>query len=96
MRRVVLAIGVLFAIAIGVACGSVGLKAAGEGCTTSSECETGLVCDLGADPHVCAEMGHAPAVVDAPPEVDAPPVDAPAVDAPPVDAPPVDAAIDAI
>ena len=90
MRRVVLAIVVPVAIAIGVACGSVGLKKAGESCKTSSECDDGLVCDLGADPHVCAGMGTPPP----PPGVDAPPADTPGVDAPPVDAP-VDAAIDA-
>ena len=87
----VLAIVVPVAIAIGVACGGgTGLKQAGDTCSASSECDEGLVCDLGADPHVCAGMGTPPP----PPEVDAPPAGDGGVDAPPVDAA-VDAAIDA-
>jgi len=91
MRRLVVTIAVLVVIA----CSSDAPKQSGEACSASSECDVGLVCDLGVDPHVCAGMGTPPP----PPGVDAPPAgDGPAIDATPdagVDAA-IDAAIDAI
>lgn len=67
-------------------CGSSALKRAGESCTASSECDNGLLCDLGAQPPVCADKGSIDAAVPMPDGSDAP-VDA-APDAPPIDAPP--------
>jgi hypothetical protein len=74
-------------------CGSSALKRAGESCTASSECDNGLLCDLGQTPAVCADKGSIDAAVDMPDGSDAP-IDA-AVDAPPIDAPPIDAPPDA-
>ena len=82
-------------------CGSSALKRAGETCTASSECDNGLLCDLGAQPAVCADKGSVDAAEPMPDGSDTPidaAPDAPAVidaapDAPP-DAPP-DAAPDA-
>ena len=77
-----------------VGCGDRPVKAEGEACFASSECDTGLVCDLAADPAVCRSMGSGPGpqpdggpVVDAAPgQPDAAPViiDAAVFDAPPV------------
>ena len=39
------------------ACSSDERRAAGEECFASSECGAGLICDLTADPPVCAGMG---------------------------------------
>ncbi len=41
-------------------CGDRPVKSEGEGCFASSECATGLVCDLAADPAVCRSMGSGP------------------------------------
>jgi hypothetical protein len=92
-------------------CGDKTLKAAGDECFASSECATGLTCDFGQDPPVCAgqqttDPDGAPEpdarVTDAAPLPDgALPIDAPPepIDAPPepIDAPPepIDAAPDA-
>jgi hypothetical protein len=86
-------------------CGSSALKRAGESCTASSECDNGLLCDLGAQQPVCADKGSIDAAVPMP-DADAgsdtpidaapdapPPIDA-APDAPP-DAAPIDAPADA-
>jgi hypothetical protein len=43
-----------------VACGGRPVKSEGEECYASSECDTGLVCDLAADPAVCKSMGSGP------------------------------------
>lgn len=77
-------------------CGDRPVKSEGEECFASSECDTGLVCDLAVDPAVCRAMGSGPGpqpdagvgpVVDAAPgQPDgAPPVvfDAAVFDAPP-------------
>ena len=56
----------LFAAAAG--CGEGSLRSVGEECNASSQCAPGLVCDMGMDPHVCAQMGTPPP----PPEPDAP------------------------
>lgn len=42
------------------ACGDRPVKLEGEECFASSECDTGLVCDLAADPAVCKQMGSGP------------------------------------
>jgi hypothetical protein len=41
-------------------CGERPVKSDGEECFASSECGTGLVCDLAADPAVCRPMGSGP------------------------------------
>lgn len=41
-------------VVAGAGCGDRVLKAAGEGCTASSECAAGLLCDFGQSPPVCA------------------------------------------
>ena len=72
--------------------GSTSLKKAGESCTSSSECDPGLLCDTGQ--HVCADKGS----VDAAEPIDAAMIDAQMNDAKPIDAKPdapVDAAVDA-
>jgi hypothetical protein len=96
MRR-----SVLIAFVLAAACGGTDPKQAGEECVASSECATGLVCDFGQNPAVCAGMGTPmpDANPDAPvpdadltmPDAPAPPIDAPPIDAPPIDAPPPDA-----
>ena len=40
-----------------VACNERSSKGEGEQCFASSECGVNLVCDFGADPHICARMG---------------------------------------
>ena len=83
---------ILFAICLAAGCGRE-LKASGEECVASSECEPGLVCDLGQSPAVCAGSttrapDAEPGAPDAPPaEVDAPPAP---IDGPPapIDGPP--------
>jgi hypothetical protein len=95
------AVAVIVAVlVVVVACGGGSLKASGEECFASSECDQGLVCDFGRSPAVCASTGT---IVDAAPvvEVDADPVDASpdpgpdaAIDAA-IDAP-IDAAVDAL
>lgn len=48
-------------VLLGIAgCGDRPVKAEGEECFASSECDTGLVCDLAADPAVCRSMGSGP------------------------------------
>jgi len=47
----------LFALAT---CGDRPVKSEGEECFASSECDTGLVCDVAADPSVCRSMGSGP------------------------------------
>jgi len=77
--------GLLFCCALLGACSSTSLKRAGESCSASSECASGLLCDLAMKPAVCADKGS----LDAPPPMaDAAPVDA-MVDAKPIDAPPM-------
>ena len=87
------------------ACGGTSLKAAGEKCVASSECDQGLLCDLAQPTPVCAGSGATQPTVDA--AVDAHPlidssvdgsvhVDAAAPDAPGSDAAGSDAAIDAM
>ena len=92
MRPLLLSLFVLAA----ASCGGPSLKAAGEQCSGSSECELGLVCDFGQSPAVCASNttvpDAAPGAPDARPDA-ARPVDA-AVDAA-VDAS-VDATVDAM
>jgi hypothetical protein len=47
---------VLFALSLAaVGCDS-SLSPAGGPCSTSEECEAGLLCDFGKTPHVCASM----------------------------------------
>ncbi|HUS69044.1 MAG TPA: hypothetical protein VMZ28_31120 [Kofleriaceae bacterium] len=48
---------VLIAALLLVACNERASKGEGEACFASSECGANLVCDFGADPHVCASMG---------------------------------------
>src|SRR5688572_26928967 len=86
-----------------VACkGSTGRFGPGEECTSSSECEPGLLCDLGRSPPVCSDDLTEPpdAGPDAPPvpsDADLRPDAIPIPDAPPgtpdamqtADAPPV-------
>ncbi len=78
--------GLLLCCALLGACSSTSLKRAGESCTASSECASGLLCDLAMKPAVCADKGS----LDAPPAMM---IDARKLDAKPVDARPVDAAI---
>ena len=87
-----------------VGCNERALKGEGAECFASSECGPNLVCDFGADPHVCASMGTPvdPGSADAatgpqpdadpsaPDAGDTPPIDA--GDEPPIDAGPIDAA----
>ena len=51
--------GVLIAalLLLAAACNERSSKGEGEQCFASSECGVNLVCDFGADPHVCARMG---------------------------------------
>jgi hypothetical protein len=52
---------VLALVLLGLAgCGDRPIKSEGEECFASSECDTGLVCDLAADPAVCRAMGSGP------------------------------------
>jgi hypothetical protein len=68
------------------------LKKQGEACESSSECDKGLLCNLGASPPVCAGQGN---TMDVDAGLDAfvhPPIDGKVKpDVPP----PIDAAIDA-
>lgn len=66
------------------ACGSPTAKKAGQSCTSSSECDKGLLCDTAQ--HVCAGMGSVDAAVN---------VDGALVDGRPIDARPIDAPVDA-
>jgi len=53
-------------LAFVVSCSGVeSLKASGERCVASSECEAGLLCDLSQTPPVCAGSGSTPQVFDA-------------------------------
>ena len=54
--------------AAGPACSSEDPRGAGEECFASSECGPGLVCNLAADPPVCAGTGAVPPQPDAPPQ----------------------------
>jgi hypothetical protein len=51
------------------------LRAAGEECVASSQCQAGLVCDFGQTPHVCADMTTDPPDA-GPVPIDGPPIDA--------------------
>ena len=98
---------VAVAFIVGVGCGGVSLKEQGEECVASSECASGLVCDLGVSPSVCSGNVTADAIViDAPPadaadpdavvpidgaEIDARVIDGAVIDAPVIDAPAIDA-----
>ena len=77
-RAIVLALA--FGAGLVTGCADPELKAAGQPCVASSECEAGLVCDLGGSPPVCA--GHIT-------------TDAAVIDAGPIDAFRPDAATDA-
>jgi hypothetical protein len=99
---VIALLGIAGLIALAVACGGSDLKQAGDSCNASSECASGLVCDFGREPHVCASMStqQMPDAPDETPDAatDARPDARPdaAIDAPPpVDAPP-DAPVDVI
>ena len=82
------AAGVLAAaIIVLVACGGGSLKRVGESCSSSSECDTALICDFAS--HTCAAMGS----IDGPAVVDAAVIDA-LPDARPIDGRP-DALLDA-
>ena len=95
MRWCVTALALL-ALACQVGCGDRPVKSEGEECFASSECDTGLVCDVAVDPAVCRAMGSGPGpqpdagagpVVDAAPGLpDSAPVifDAAVFDAPPL------------
>ncbi len=70
------------ALAVPVAsCADYTLKAQGEECFASSECEQGLLCDFGVSPHVCSPTqtdaspvdAYVPPPPDAEPQPDAPP-----------------------
>lgn len=63
------------------ACADYTLKAQGEECFASSECEQGLLCDFGVTPHVCSPTQTDASPVDA--YVPPPPDAAPQPDAPP-------------
>ena len=81
----------------GGACGDLALKAQGEPCFASSECEAGLVCDLAAEQPTCQATGSGPGpTIDATPEpvIDAAPGQPDAAPGTPDAAPPVpDAAL---
>jgi hypothetical protein len=55
--------GVLLALLLG-GCGDQPVKRAGQACTSSAECDKGLLCDLGT--HKCAGMSSQDAAVTAP------------------------------
>jgi hypothetical protein len=71
---------------VAVACGGGGVKALGEACVSSTECDLGLVCDFGQDPAVCAT--NSTIQPDAPEEETDAPVDPPDAPEVPIDAPP--------
>ncbi len=71
-------------------CADPELKAAGQPCVASSECQAGLVCDLGGSPPVCAGHITTDAAV-----IDAGPIDAFRPDAATDAAVVIDAALDA-
>src|SRR5262245_102479 len=74
-------------------CSRAAAKQAGEECVASSECAPGLVCDLGAEPPVCAgNLTLGAREVDAP-DVDAAEIDATEIDAAEIDARVIDAAM---
>ena len=77
--------GVLLGCALLFGCSSTTVKREGQQCSASSECASGLLCDLAMKPAVCAGKSS----LDAPPAmVDAARVDARPIDAKPIDAPP--------
>ena len=82
-RNVALIVGLTVVL---VGCGSSAQKRAGESCSASSECASGLLCDLAQKPAVCSDKGSLDAFV-APPDGSNTPVDARAVDARTIDAP---------
>ncbi|HET6479553.1 MAG TPA: hypothetical protein VFG35_05835 [Actinoplanes sp.] len=54
MRARLLAFAISLVLGPGMtACSATDLKAAGEPCFASSECDVGLTCDFGSDPPVC-------------------------------------------
>lgn len=88
-------LGLLLAMA---ACGGSSAKRNGESCFASSDCEAGLVCDMGRDPQVCAPTSTMvdaaePDAAEADPDGAMPPDAGP--DGPRPDGPTIDAAIDA-
>ena len=83
-------------VGVVVACSGGSLKGTGESCVASSECASGLVCDFGRSPSVCASMSTIAPDSPPGPDIDASDIDG-GVDARPdarPDAPP-DASIDA-
>ena len=58
---------IAFVALLAVSCGSPSLKATGEHCVSSSECDPGLLCDLAQTSPICAGSGVTPAELDAPP-----------------------------
>lgn len=101
MRTTAFFISVLVLAVSAAGCGK-DYKYAGDECVATAECAAGLVCDMGQNPAVCAEMttdppDAGPLPVDGPPgAIDAPPspIDAPPapIDAPMIDAQMLDAA----
>jgi hypothetical protein len=76
------------------ACSTTDLKAEGEPCFASSECDVGLTCDFGSDPPVCRSQQSGPpgSGPDAGPAPDASPGTLPDAGGPPdAGAPPPDA-----
>lgn len=76
------------------ACTETSLLGEGAECVASSQCQTGLICDLAAEPSVCTTEGSAPPQVDAAaPVIDGGPVVDAAPSQPDAAPPPIDAAV---
>jgi len=71
---------IAFAVAA-IHCGERTIKTAGQECSATSECETGLLCDFASEPPVCAGESSGPPPMDEPDA--APMIDAAAIDAAP-------------
>lgn len=89
MRRLT---GVLVVVML-AGCGGADKFQAGEECVATSQCASGLICDYGQTPHVCATEGTdipdaAPGAPDGAPAPDSTP-GAPDANPPPPDANPV-------
>jgi hypothetical protein len=97
MRARLLAFAIFLVLGPGMtACSTTELKAEGEPCYASSECDVGLTCDFGSDPPVCRgqQTGPGPVAPDGGPAPDANPGMVPDAGGQPPDAgaPPPDAA----